>query len=83
METSHNVILSGSQGVGYIPLVSVIWSLFHPPVRGVDSWALSEPMPSPLQDSFSQCLAVEVTDATGTQQGSGPEAVAQEKLLSH
>lgn len=37
MENSYGVVLPESQGVGYIPPVSVMWSVLHLAVRGGDS----------------------------------------------
>lgn len=64
MENSYSVVLSESQRVGHIPLVSVMWSVLRPAVRGGDSWA-----------GFSVQLllgsGMEKMDAAGTQEGAG------------
>lgn len=59
-----------------------MWSLLHPEVRGGDSWALGASLPSPLQGSFSQRLAMEVTDAASSQQGTEPGAVYKKDQLA-
>lgn len=70
------------QGVRCIPVVSVMWSLLSPTVRGGHGWALSAPLRSPSAAASPSQPGSEGEGCAGTQHRQGPGRLRQDYRTS-